>query len=113
MFNQYDYNDNIGYCKYVFEKNEELGLNLKSSNEIQYVANNYLDEVYARGIIEGDEIYQNDKILLDTVNKLEKKFRKFKSVSKEEKIDNISLKEVSTKEKENDINEMEEIKMSR
>lgn len=78
MFNPDDYNDNIAYCHYVFEKNIELDLGLDSRQEIQFVANNYLDEVIARRGIGSDEVYENDKILMEVIDKLSKKFKKFK-----------------------------------
>lgn len=79
MFNADDYNDNIEYCRYVFEKNIELDLGLSSPIAIQNVANNYFDEICARrGIIDDGELYEDDELLLEVKNKFDKKTRKFK-----------------------------------
>lgn len=79
MFNPLEYRDHIDYCEYVFNKNEELELGLTSSLEIQFLANKYFDEVCARrGEVE--ELIENDKLLLETLSKQAKMFKKFRPV---------------------------------
>ena len=79
MFNPLEYRDHIDYCEYVFNKNNELGLGLTSSLEIQFLANKYFDEVCARrGEVE--ELIENDKLLLETLNKQAKIFKKFRPI---------------------------------
>ena len=79
MFNPLEYRDHIDYCEYVFNKNKELGLGLTSSLEIQFLANKYFDEVCARrGEVE--ELIENDKLLLETLNKQAKIFKKFRPI---------------------------------
>lgn len=79
MFNEYDYNDNIEYCRYVYEKNEELDLGLETPAEIQFVANRYLDAVSAKKQFDDDEVYKNDEILQDVCEKALKRINKFKN----------------------------------
>lgn len=94
MFKEDDYNDNVEYCRYVWEKNLELGLNLNSSLEIQLIANSYVDEVISRRGFDEDEVFKNDKILLSVVEKNAKKLRKFKPIDERE----IDIKLASEKE---------------
>lgn len=105
MFNPLEYRDHIDYCEYVFNKNEELGLGLTSSLEIQFLANKYFDEVCARrGEVE--ELIENDKLLLDTLSKQTKMFKKFRPVQ-----NNISkTNEVNSEE---EMNETEEVSVSK
>ena len=83
MFNVDDYNDNIEYCRYVFDKNIELDLGLSSPAEIQYVANQYLDTVCARRGFMDDEVYENDKILTTVAEKAIKKINRLKNKTHE------------------------------
>ena len=105
MFNPLEYRDHIDYCEYVFNKNEELGLGLTSSLEIQFLANKYFDEVCARrGEVE--ELIENDKLLLETLSKQTKIFKKFRPVQ-----ENIS--KTSELNSEEDMNETEEVSVSK
>ena len=79
MFNPLDYRDHIDYCEYVYNKNEELNLGLTNPQEIQFLANKYFDEVCARrGEVE--ELIENDKLLLETLSKQAKMFKKFRPI---------------------------------
>ena len=90
MFNPLDYIDNIEYCEYVYNKNNELDLGLKSPQEIQFVANKYINEVCARrGEIE--ELYADDKLLIETLKKQSKMFKKFRPMDNEIVIENSSV----------------------
>ena len=82
MFNPLDYRDHIDYCEYVYNKNEELNLGLTSSQEIQFLANKYFDEVCARRG-EVDELIENDKLLQETFQKQAKMFKKFRPIERQ------------------------------
>ena len=100
MFNPLEYRDHIDYCEYVFNKNEELGLGLTSSLEIQFLANKYFDEVCARrGEVE--ELIENDKLLLETLSKQTKMFKKFRPIEK-----NITKNNEPEEENLEEINEV-------
>ena len=68
VFNVEDYNENIDYCKYVFDKNISLGLGLIDSREIQLVANNYVDELIELqdGYL-GEDVIANELLLIQVV----------------------------------------------
>ena len=105
MFNPLEYRDHIDYCEYVFNKNEELGLGLTSSLEIQFLANKYFDEVCARrGEVE--ELIENDKLLLETLSKQTKILKKFRPVQ-----ENIS--KTNELNSEENMNETEEVSVSK
>ena len=72
MFNISDYNENVEYCEYVYKKNEELGLGLRDSYEIQVVANMYVDEMYEKIL---DQYIENDEVLLKVVEEYMNKIR--------------------------------------
>lgn len=78
-FNVYDYLENVEYCEYVYRKNIELGLGLKSPKEIQYVSNKYLDKIIADKGYVSDEVYENDSILKSVT---EKAIRKLDNIIK-------------------------------
>ena len=67
MFNENDYNENVEYCKYVFDENKRLRLEL-DNNEIQVVANLYVDELVDNDIDPYESIVKNELMLLDTVD---------------------------------------------
>ena len=110
MFNPLDYRDHIDYCEYVYNKNKELNLGLTSSQEIQFLANKYFDEVCARRG-EVDELIENDKLLQETFEKQSKMFRKFRPVEKKEtKSAEIStIEEQKQEELSEDINQSKHI----
>ena len=85
MFNPLDYKDHIDYCEYVYNKNNELNLGLTSSQEIQFLANKYFNELCARRG-EVDELIENDKLLEETLKKQSKMFKKFRPIEKQMEI---------------------------
>lgn len=73
MFNADDYNENVEYCRYVFEKNEELGLGLTNEREIQLIANRYVDELLEQNNgLELEELYEDIDLLIKVVNRYRK-----------------------------------------
>ena len=67
-FDPKDYKGNIEYCKYVFDKNNELDLGLKTNNQIQFVADRYkslIDSI--RGNNGYNEVYEDEKALRNAV----------------------------------------------
>ena len=67
-FDYTNYNENVEYCKYVFQKNIEMNLGLDIPDDIQIVANFYVDEVLELqdGHL-GDEVVENDLLLIQVV----------------------------------------------
>lgn len=96
MFNPLDYKDHIDYCEYVYNKNIELNLGLTNSQEIQFLANKYFDELCARRG-EVDELIENDKLLEETLKKQSKMFKKFRPI--ENKITKNNETQVLNQEK--------------
>jgi hypothetical protein len=75
-FNFDDYNENIEYCKYVYDKNEEYDLHLENETDIQLVANMYVDEIIE--INDGtitDDLVENDLVLFQVVDEYLTKFK--------------------------------------
>lgn len=104
MFNPLDYKDHIDYCEYVYNKNNELNLGLTSSQEIQFLANKYFDELCARRG-EVDELIENDKLLEETLKKQSKMFKKFRPIEKQSEIQvNFQQTEENEKEYEDNLN---------
>ena len=67
-FDLNDYNENVEYCKYVFDKNNELDLGLEDARDIQIVANYYVDELIE--LEDGhilEELIENDLLLVQVI----------------------------------------------
>lgn len=67
-FKESDYNQNINYCLYVYNKNYELNLGLEDIFDIQEVADMYATDLEEkRNILPSDGAYYDDKLLLEVV----------------------------------------------
>ena len=108
MFNPLDYRDHLDYCEYVYNKNEELDLGLTSPQEIQFLANKYLDELCAR-YGEVDELIENDKLLEETLKKQSKMFKKFRPVEKKV-VEEVVIKATEEHLEEKDITDINQPK---
>ena len=63
-----EYNENVEYCKYIENKCKELNLDL-DKEEIQIVANLYVDELYNDGVeIKHESIIDNELLLFDCID---------------------------------------------
>ena len=62
------FDENVEYCEYVFNKNNEYNLDL-DHHDIEVVANEYTRELEEQGLDFEEEVIKNDALLLETVKK--------------------------------------------
>lgn len=77
-FNEKDYRGNVVYCRYIFDNIDVLGLDLNSPAEIQYVANKYVEKINEIRGYEADDLYEDEDVLIEVVEKAIKKFESLK-----------------------------------
>ena len=69
IFNRDKFNENVDYCEFIFNKCVKYLLNL-SSSDIQDIANNYVFELYNRGIDTDNEVVEDEELLLNIIDEL-------------------------------------------
>ncbi len=67
IFNRDKFNENVDYYEFIFNKCVKYLLNL-SSSDIQDIANNYVFELYNRGIDTDNEVVEDEELLLNIID---------------------------------------------
>lgn len=105
-----EYNENVEYCKYIENKCKELNLDL-DKEEIQIIANLYVDELYNDGVeIKHESIIDNELLLFDCIDQYrdlnsKEKFSQYDYIGNKE---NINDKEFEKMIKRQEIKEKED-----
>lgn len=75
-FNRDLFNENVDYCEFVFNECQKNLLDL-TGEEIQNIANNYVFELYNRGIDTELEVYEDTELLQSIIDHYFKKKSNF------------------------------------